>query len=82
MTTTLLPRRLTWVHYLLAVVAFANIAMLAAIAANHLDFPLNLEAMETTVLEHVGRAMHGQPIYTEPTAQFTPLAYNLSLIHI
>ena len=32
--------------------------------------------METTVLEHVRRAMTGQPIYVEPTAQFAPLAYN------
>ncbi len=76
MTTTLLPRRLTIFQYLLSVLAFANVAILCLVVANHLRFPLNLEAMETTVLEHVRRAMLGQPIYSEPTAQFTPLAYN------
>lgn len=50
--------------------------MFCFVAANHVGFPLNLEAMETTVLEHVRRAMLGQPIYVEPSAQFAPLAYN------
>lgn len=63
-------------HYLLSFVALANIGLLCVIAANHLGFPLNLEAMETTVLDHVRRAISGQPIYIEPTAQFAPLAYN------
>src|SRR5882724_1886558 len=76
MTTNLLSRRTPIVHYLLSILALANIAVLCVVVANHLRFPLNLEAMETTVLEHVARAMSGQPIYVEPTAQFAPLAYN------
>lgn len=71
--TTLLPRRLAPVQYLLSIVALANIILLGIVAANHLRFPLNLEPTETTVLEHVRRAMTGAPVYVEPTAQFTPL---------
>ncbi len=63
-------------RYVLSFVALANILLLCFVAANHLGFPLNLEAMETTVLDHVRRAMTGQPIYIQPTAQFAPLAYN------
>jgi hypothetical protein len=76
MTPTLLARRPTLVQYLLSILAFANIALFCVVAANHVSFPLNLEAMETTVLEHVRRAMTGQPIYVEASARFTPLAYN------
>ena len=71
-----LTRRLSKAQHLLSILAFANIALLCVVAANHISFPLNLEAMETTVLEHVRRAMTGQPIYIEPSAQFAPLAYN------
>lgn len=75
MTTSVLFRRHVVLHYLLSFVALANIVLFCIVAANHLRFPLNLEAMETTVLEHVHRAMTGLPIYTEPTAGFAPLAY-------
>lgn len=43
---------------------------------NHLNFPLNLEAMELTVLQHLKRVLAGQPIYVSPSSDFVPLAYN------
>jgi hypothetical protein len=41
----------------------------------HLSFPLNLEAMELTVLQHLQRLMDGLPVYVEPSSEFVPLAY-------
>lgn len=63
-------------RYLLGIAALIYIGLAILLFSNHLFFPLNLEAMETTVLEHVRLAFHGQPIYTTPTAHFTALAYN------
>jgi hypothetical protein len=37
---------------------------------------LNLEIMEGTVLQHVGRARDLVPIYPEPTPAYVPLSYN------
>jgi 4-amino-4-deoxy-L-arabinose transferase-like glycosyltransferase len=41
----------------------------------HLSFPLNLEAMELTVLQHLQRIMDGKLVYVEPSSEFVPLAY-------
>jgi len=41
----------------------------------HLSFPLNLEAMELTVLQHLQRLMDGLPLYVDPSSEFIPLAY-------
>jgi hypothetical protein len=43
---------------------------------NHIAFPLNLEAMELTVLQHLRRGIDGLPIYADPSPDFTALAYN------
>ena len=43
---------------------------------NHLNFPLNLESMELTMLQHVRRVMHGLPIYVDPSSDFVALIYN------
>jgi hypothetical protein len=42
---------------------------------NHVKFPLNLEAMELTVLQHLRRILAGQLLYVEPSPNFVPLAY-------
>ncbi len=42
---------------------------------NHASFPLNLEAMELTVVQHFKRAVAGQLIYVEASPDFVPLAY-------
>jgi len=60
----------------LAVVAVANIAITASLCFNHINFPLNLDLMEGTVLQHVQRAAAGLPIYPAPTPEYVPLAYN------
>lgn len=42
---------------------------------NHIHFPLNLEAMELLMLQHLRRLMAGLPIYVEPSPDFVPLVY-------
>jgi hypothetical protein len=61
---------------LLGVYALANVVLIAFLWYNHASFPLNLEAMELTVLQHFKRVMNGQPIYVEPSPDFVALAYN------
>jgi hypothetical protein len=61
---------------LLGVYAGIQIGLLVFLAANHVAFPLNLEAMELTVLAHVRRVLAGLPVYVPATSDFTPLAYN------
>jgi hypothetical protein len=64
---------------LLTVVAGASIVGLIMLVVNHLLFPFNIDVMESVVMQHARRAMHGQPIYPFPTPQFVPLAYNALL---
>jgi hypothetical protein len=64
---------------LLTIVAGASIVLLIALVVNHVLFPFNIDVMETVVLQHARRALHGQPIYPVPTPQFVPLAYNALL---
>jgi len=64
----------------LAVNIFAGYAIIWALFMvyvwiNHVNFPLNLEAMELTVVQHLRRIMAGQPVYVEPSSSFVPLAY-------
>jgi hypothetical protein len=61
---------------LLTVYALGNIAFVVFLWLNHAAFPLNLEAMELTVLQHVNRVLDGAPPYPEPSADFIALAYN------
>ena len=51
-----------------------NIIFLGFLFLNHMSFPLNLEAMELTVLEHVEKFIHGVSIYPNPSSNFVPLA--------
>lgn len=60
----------------LVTVALLYLFVIGLLFANHADFPLNLNLMEGTVLQHVQRAVHGKEIYPEPTAEFVPFAYN------
>lgn len=64
---------------LLTIVAGASMVGLVALVANHVTFPFNIDVMESVVLQHARRAMHGQAIYPVPTPQFVPLAYNALL---
>jgi len=58
-----------------AVYALAWTTFMAFLWFNHINFPLNLEAMELTVVQHLQRVMAGQPVYVEPSSDFVPLAY-------
>ena len=56
--------------------AVAQIALIVFLWFNHANFPLNLEAMELTRLEHLQRIVDGLPLYPEPSTDFIALAYN------
>lgn len=58
-----------------AAYALAWILFMMFLWFNHVNFPLNLEAMELTVVQHLRRAMAGLPIYVAPSPDFVPLAY-------
>ena len=66
-------KRIRWFW---AIYAALQGAILGMVAGNHLTFPLNLEFMESTVLQHVARLSAGQPIYADPSPGFVALAYN------
>ena len=61
---------------LVTVAAVGNLLLVALLWTRQVDFPLNLDLMEGTVLQHVQRAAAGVPIYAAPSAAFVALAYN------
>jgi len=60
----------------LTVLCAANLGLAVFLWLNHLRFPLNLDLMEGTVLQHFRRALEFKPIYPAPTPDYVPLAYN------
>jgi len=62
--------------FVLAGYALVSILFILFVWIDHAAFPLNLEAMELTRLEHLKRVMNGLPLYPAPSADFVPLAYN------
>jgi hypothetical protein len=65
------------VRWVLGAWAGANILFMVFLWFNHARFPLHLDLMEGTVLQHLQRAVALQPIYPEPTPEYVPLAYNV-----
>ncbi len=66
-----------FVRHLITFYCLAHILFLAWLFVNHVRFPLLLDLMEGTVLQHVERAAAGKFVYPEPTAEYVPLAYNV-----
>lgn len=62
--------------FILAGYAISQILFNILIGINHINFPLNLEAMELLRLQHLQRLMQGLPLYPEPSSDFIALAYN------
>lgn len=60
----------------LAILAVGSLGLLLYLVSKHLSFPLHLEVMEGTVLQHFYRAASLKPIYPDPSPAFVPLAYN------
>ncbi|MBI1277886.1 MAG: hypothetical protein GC179_07140 [Anaerolineaceae bacterium] len=56
--------------------AVGSIAFMVFLWFNHVTFPLNLDLMESTILQHVTRLASGQYVYVAPTPEYVPLAYN------
>ncbi|MCB9455076.1 MAG: hypothetical protein H6671_03705 [Anaerolineaceae bacterium] len=65
------------VYYVLAGIALFSIVFTLFVWLNHLYFPLNLDLMESTILQHVGQLTNGKPVYPEPSPEYVPLAYNV-----
>ncbi len=61
----------------IATVAAAFVGALAycSVALRRLGHPFELEWLEGSSLQHVQRVLHGQPLYTRPTVQWTPNIY-------
>lgn len=60
----------------LAAWAAVNLLFLAFLWVTHARFPLHLDLMEGTILQHVRRAAAGLVLYPEPAPEFVPFAYN------
>jgi hypothetical protein len=60
----------------LTLLAVGNIVFVVFLVLNHASFPLNLDLMEGTILQHAQRARDFVPIYPEPTPAYVPLSYN------
>jgi hypothetical protein len=56
--------------------AIAQILFIVFLWFNHINFPLNLEAMELLRVQHLQRLIQGLPLYPEPSSDFVALAYN------
>lgn len=64
------------IRIVLAGYAIAQILFIIFLWFNHINFPLNLEAMELLRVQHLQRLMQGLPLYPEPSSNFVALAYN------
>jgi hypothetical protein len=60
----------------LACLALGHALWMLAVFAGHLGFPLNLDPMEGTLVEHLRRLAQGRHVYEAPGADFVALAYN------
>jgi hypothetical protein len=69
-------RNITVARWGLVVLAVLSLVLLGVLQLNHLTFPLHLDLMEGTVLQHYRQLVRGQPIYSDPSPEFVPLAYN------
>lgn len=54
----------------------ANILFVIFLWFNHATFPLHLDLMEGTVLQHAERAARLAEVYPSPSPEYVPLAYN------
>lgn len=64
---------------LLSLLAAGSALVLLALVVNHVRFPFQIDVMESVVMQHARRVMHGQSIYPLPTPEYVPLAYNALL---
>lgn len=62
--------------WIVRVFAVAAIGFMIFLWFNHITFPLNLDLMEGTILQHVKQVASSQFIYSDPTPAFVPFAYN------
>lgn len=61
----------------IAVVALGTLplARLAVIVLQRVAYPFELEWMEGSMVDHVGRVLRGEPIYVAPSLAFAPYLY-------
>jgi len=75
--TLLVARRLAVALPTLVVVLLAAwpIVAFVGIAASRIGYPFDLEWMESGVIDHVRVVLSGEPLYREPSLEFTPYIY-------
>lgn len=66
---------ITVLKFVAALGAALYIILFAAVALLRITYPYELEWMEGAMADHVGRVMHGLPLYVEPTVDFVPFRY-------
>jgi hypothetical protein len=57
------------------VAAAAYVVVFVVMAVIRLSYPFELEWMEGATVDHVARVLSGQPLYCEPSLDFTPFRY-------
>ncbi len=66
----------SWARAWLLFAAVAAIGFTIWLWFDHVPFPLHLDLMEGTILQHAVRAATGKPVYPQPLPAFVALAYN------
>lgn len=70
-----MARALAAVRVVVVVLAAAQLAVYVVLALRTLAYPFPLEWMEGGTVDVVQRVIANQPLYTEPTAAYTPYIY-------
>lgn len=60
----------------LLLIALINTGFVVFLFFNHVNFPLNLEITEGTILQSFQKAVEFKAIYPAPTPEYVPFAYN------
>ena len=65
-----------WARLALATAAGLYVASFLGVALSRLTYPYELEWTTGSMLDHVGRACDGQPIYVAPSPNYVPALYS------
>jgi 4-amino-4-deoxy-L-arabinose transferase-like glycosyltransferase len=64
-----------WIRAGIVGLALLFPVLFLVLAAIRLTYPFELEWMEGAMTDHVWRVVHGQPLYVQPSLEFTPFIY-------
>jgi len=72
---SLLARIQPLLRWTVAAAAIAYISLYLLLAFLRMNVPYDLERLEGSFLEQVGRVLHGQPMFTAPALAYVPMVY-------